>query len=323
LVGFSGGGDSVGLALLLARTAPVTGIQAGLVHVDHRLRPGSDAESAAAAGIAERIGLPFELKVLPRGCAERHPGVGVEEAARRERFLALAQAAERWGAAAIALAHQLDDQAETVLLHLLRGAGVSGAAGISEWTQVEVPWWGPRDNTARLPVWRPLLGEHRADVRALASACGIDPIADPSNDDPRLDRNWVRAELLPLLESRWPGARRALARYATIAADEDSLLGLEAEAVWARATRGGELAVDVVRELPPALARRIAHRWLAEAGGVEPSLERVEALLRAARRPSRNRKLEVGEDRVVVQRRDGSRWWFQVVTGGDKGGDGR
>src|SRR5205823_6991315 len=138
----------------------------------------SSADAAACRRLAVELGLPLIEVPLSPGLPERHPGVGVEEAARRERYVALAQAAQDVGSAVVAVAHHREDQAETVLLHLLRGAGLSGATGMAEMSRLTVPWWKPRaDRESRtIDLWRPFLDEPRSTVRGYADATGLKPI---------------------------------------------------------------------------------------------------------------------------------------------------
>jgi tRNA(Ile)-lysidine synthase len=132
VVGFSGGRDSLALAAALRWVQAVLGVEPVLVHVDHRLRASSGDEAKRAANLAESLNLRFQAVAVATPPTDVHFGVGVEEAARRERYRNLIAAAARYGACAIATAHHRGDQAETVLLHLLRGGGVHGAAGMAE-----------------------------------------------------------------------------------------------------------------------------------------------------------------------------------------------
>ncbi|HLL50879.1 MAG TPA: tRNA lysidine(34) synthetase TilS, partial [Thermomicrobiales bacterium] len=132
VVGFSGGRDSLALAGALRWATRSLGIDVVLVHVDHQLRSSSKEEAERAAALANALEMDFRGVVVAVSPAVAHPGVGIEEAARRERYRILFEAAADHGAAAVATAHHREDQAETVLLHLLRGGGVHGAAGMAE-----------------------------------------------------------------------------------------------------------------------------------------------------------------------------------------------
>ena len=141
IVGFSGGIDSLALAAALARMAPRLEIDCLLVHVDHRLRSLSGQHAEACRELATILNVPFEVVALEPGMKERTRGIGLEEVARRERYLALATTAAKWESTTILLGHQSNDQAETVLMHLFRGAGLDGIAGMHLKEHRRIPWW--------------------------------------------------------------------------------------------------------------------------------------------------------------------------------------
>jgi tRNA(Ile)-lysidine synthase len=249
----SGGADSLALLAL----AVAAGCDATAVHVDHRLRPGSAAEADVVRDAAARLGAGFRSETAPV-----EPGPNLEARARAARYAALPPGA--------LTGHTADDQAETVLLNLLRGAGLDGLAGMA-------------------PDRRPIRRLRRAETRALCAALGLEPVADPSNDDPAFRRNRVRHELVPLLD--------AIAERDVVA-----VLARQADAARAEAALLDALAADVdptdARALagaPPALARRAVRRWLRDAegpdgaagpGGAErypPDAAAVERVLAVAR----------------------------------------
>ncbi len=282
VVGFSGGTDSLALAAALGRVADLGRVEIILAQVDHGLRPESPAEQDRAEEIARLLALRFHRLALDSHPAERHPGVGIEEAARRERFRVLAALCREAGARCLVLAHQRDDQAETVLLHLLRGAGLPGARGMAEWGERSVPWWDASDGVDVLGIWRPLLDEARVDLAAYIAARGLAAIADPSNDDHRFRRNEVRHVLLPQVEAVVPGAAAALARYGRlVAADDDALDGWARRLVRSGTAADGSFTLATLRHEPPAVARRAVRVWLGDQsrGTIEVTAERVEALL--------------------------------------------
>ena len=203
VVAFSGGPDSSTLLHALARASSTLDLALTAVHVDHGLRLTSAAEAPAVAAFAGRLGIPLELHRLGlRG--------GGEGAARQARYHVLEDAAARHGAATIALGHPADDQAETVLLHLLRGAGLEGLAAMA-----------PREGLR----FRPLLGTWRRQVEAYCARHGLSPVHDETNDSLEFARNRVRHELIPLLEQRFnPRAREALVRLAQAARDEHQVV---------------------------------------------------------------------------------------------------
>jgi tRNA(Ile)-lysidine synthetase-like protein len=296
-VGFSGGPDSLALAAVLADLGPVVPLRPLLIHVDHGLRESSAANAVAAVNRANRLGLPCEVRRLAPDPVGRHPGVGLEEAARRERYVVLAEFARSHGTTVIALAHHLDDQAETVLLHLLRGAGPAGAAGMAEIAERRIPWWDdPTPAAVRtVTIWRPFLAEPRATVRAYAAALGLTAVVDESNDDPSFRRNALRREVMPAIARVFPTGAAALGRYARIAAEEDRYLDAVAERALAQATTTeGTLDWDFQGGDDPAIGRRVVVKWLRREGvQCELGLDRIEAVMRAASRTGPRRRVEI------------------------------
>lgn len=219
--GVSGGADSMALMVL----ALAAGCDVTAVHVDHGLRPGSDLEGGVVASVAARFGAHFESHRVDVGS-----GPNLEARARAARRGVLGPDA--------LLGHTADDQAETVLLNMMRGSGLEGLSGMRP---------GPR---------RPILALRRADTEALCDVVGIDYLEDPSNADPAFRRNRVRRELIPLMNS---------------IADRDVVVLLEREAGLLRdAAEFIEGLADgldptdarVLREAPPVVARTALRRWL-------------------------------------------------------------
>jgi len=276
VVACSGGPESLALLALAgdAGLAPVA------VHVDHSSREGSAAEADVVAGFAERLGTGFaaETVTVP-------PGPNFEARAREARYEALERARARLGATAVLVGHSRDDQAETVLLNVLRGAGVTGLAGMP---------------ARRGTIVRPLLDVPRAELGAVCAALGLSPLQDPMNADPVHRRVWIRREVIPALESGAARDLRAvLARQAVVArADSDLLDELAAELL---ALGPGEvgLGAAALAAAPEALARRAVRQWL---GPPPPSAEHVEAVLAVARGERRAVELPGG---IEVRRAGG------------------
>jgi tRNA(Ile)-lysidine synthase len=303
VIGFSGGVDSCALASALARLESRAPIRPYLVHVNHNLRYESVDEATQALGLAESLGLPCEQIDLSPGFQANHPGVGIEEAARRERYLALAAVAKRLGTDIVATGHHQRDQAETVLLHLLRGSGVHGASAMNERSWISVPWWEvPPQSATAIWVWRPLLNEAKADIDAYVDSIGLRPVRDPSNDDRLFRRNAVRHEILPAIEAEFPGAAAALARFAEIAGAEDELLQmLTDDAYWQCKTNEGALRLTLWLDLPRAIQQRVMLTWLRErTRSTEVSLDRVLAVCELARARRRGPMIEVGGGRFAT-----------------------
>lgn len=321
IVAFSGGRDSLALAAGLRRVRDVLGVELLLVHVDHLLRAESGEEAARAAMLAQRLSLPFTSRALKLSPSEIHPHVGVEEAARRERYGVLFEAASEIGARAVATGHHEADQAETVLLHLLRGSGVHGAAGMREWGGAPYPSAASRDISPKMgrppacevstprgrepALWRPLLREPRSAIGAYADCLGLPWIEDASNTDVSFRRNAIRHEVMPLLEARFPGATAALARYADLAAaDDDALQRMTGEALEGGVDPGGRLRVAAFAEQPLGMRRRIVRGWLARAVGAEEiSASRIDAVTALAQAGRGGSCVEIGRGWTVCLRR--------------------
>jgi tRNA(Ile)-lysidine synthase len=223
-VAVSGGADSLALLHALRVLAGPRRWRLAVVTVDHGLRPGSAADAAFVADHAKALGLPARVRTLTPADLEPHRRSGPEGAARAARYAALWPAADELGCRWLATGHTLDDQAETVLLQLLRGAGPDGLAGMSV-------------RNGRL--LRPLLTVRRSETRACCAAAGLAWREDPTNAEDGPLRNRVRRRLLPLLEELRPGATQTLARTAALAADErDWLDPLVAKALAATLSGG-------------------------------------------------------------------------------------
>src|SRR4029077_5601171 len=178
------------------------------VHIDHRLHPHSRRWSAHCRRLARSLAVPLE--VLSARIA-RAPGESVEAAARTARYRLLARSLEE--GEALLTAHHEDDQLETVLLQLLRGAGLAGMAAMPA-----------RAAFARGALVRPLLSWSRAELTAWVRSQGLEWIEDPSNAELRHDRNYLRTRVLPLIRERWPAAAATVARAARHAAEAQRLL---------------------------------------------------------------------------------------------------
>ncbi|MEV0152593.1 tRNA lysidine(34) synthetase TilS [Micromonospora sp. NPDC050686] len=260
LVACSGGADSLALAAATAFVAPRLGLRPGLVTVDHGLQPGSAERAAEVAKWAADTGLD-PVAAVPVTVAGR-PG-GPEAAAREARYQALVATAREHRAVALLTGHTRDDQAETVLLALARGAGPRGLAGMPE-----------RRELAGVPLLRPLLAVSREQTRAACVALGLAPWDDPHNADPAYARARVRHDLLPqLVRVLGPGVVENLARTARlVAADTVALDELAATALAAARVAEGGLSVAALAELPPAVRTRVLHAWARELGAPPAAL---------------------------------------------------
>ena len=240
----SGGADSISLLAL----AVASGCEPTAVHVDHGLRPGSAAEADVVAAAASRLGAGFRAERV-----QVAPGGNLEARARAARHAVLP--------GDVLFGHTADDQAETVLLNLLRGAGVEGLAGI------------------RADDRHPILAVRRHETRTLCERLGLETVSDPSNDDPRHRRNRVRAEVLPLLDDV---AERDLV---PVLARQAALLREVADLLVAQAELLDPTDVRMLVAAPPALARVAVRRWLrgCDPDDHPPDAATVERVLAVAR----------------------------------------
>jgi tRNA(Ile)-lysidine synthase len=280
----SGGADSLALLVL--------GVQAGCVvtayHVDHGLRPGSSSEAETVEKAAERYGAAYRAVTV-----ELAAGPNLEARARQARFAALPQG--------VATGHTADDQAETVLVNLLRGAATDGLAGMRP---------GPR---------HPILALRRSETRQLCEEQGLEPVEDESNTDRTFLRNRVRHEILPLLsEAAGRDLVPVLIRQASIMADESDLLDELAAGIDPADTKA-------VAGAHPVLARRAVRRWLRQLDpeGHPPSAGTVERVMAVAAGQARAcevagaGRIHRSKGRLVLDHSEGR---FEVPRGSDPEG---
>ena len=273
VVGCSGGADSTAL-LALAVDAELMPIA---VHVDHGLRDGSAAEADIVAAVAARLGAEFRsVRVTITA------GPNLEARARDARYDALEQVRVASGASTVLVGHTADDQAETVLLNVLRGAATTGLAGMPP---------------TRERIVRPLLGWRRADTHALCEQRGLPVLDDPMNHDGRFRRVAIRHEVMPLLE-RIAGRdlTPVLARQAALLREETEFLDALAVAAWPGP--GGRADAAALRALPPVLARRALRNWL---GAPPPSADEIARVLVVVE--GRARAVELAGGRAVHRSR--------------------
>jgi tRNA(Ile)-lysidine synthase len=258
LVALSGGPDSVALTHVcraLHDSSELTLV--GVAHLNHRLRSEAAADASFCVELARSLQVPIELGDVDVGHLATERRCSIEAAAHDARYTFLRAAAERLAADRIALGHSLDDQAETVLLRLIRGAGARGISGMY-----------PR----RGPFVRPLLDVGRDAIRAYLHDRGLTFREDSSNDDLRIPRNRIRAELIPLLARSYnPRIVAILGQHADRTRDEWHWLHAAARELISKAVRGDAptwtLSVDVLRDAHPAVARAAIRDVLEQASG--------------------------------------------------------
>ena len=254
LVAVSGGADSVALLHILRELAPTFSLSLHVLHVDHGLRAESVRDAEFVHALGARLGVPVDVERVAIG-----PG-SVEAAARDARYAALEAWADRLGADRIAVGHSADDQAETVLMRLLDGAGVRGLAGIP-----------PR----RGRVIRPLIETRRQALRDALVAAGQDWVEDETNRDPKFLRNRIRHELLPLLAASYttdvvPSLARAARRAREMVDALDRTATDALERLASAETGALTLPRGALATLPPPLAAETLRQAAARLGSRAP-----------------------------------------------------
>ncbi len=264
---YSGGLDSHVLLHRVVSLVRAGGLWPPLhaLHINHQLNPKAKAWSAHCERVCAALGI--ELTVLTVEVADA--GLGIEAAARTARYAAFASVL---GEGELLLqAHHLDDQAETLLLRLMRGTGPAGLAAMPS-TRV----------LGAGALLRPLLGCPRAALLAYAKAAQLQWVEDDSNSNTRFDRNFLRQLALPLLAQRWPGYRQTLSRAALQAGETQELLDALAALDFARAGRGEALGTAELMALTPARQRNLLRHWLTGRALPMPSRAQLEQLLMQA-----------------------------------------
>lgn len=260
-VAFSGGGDSLALLAALCalphRQRPRGKLRA--IHIDHGLQEASRAWARECRRLAAALEVPL---IVRRIAVEATRGASLEAAARSARYAALASLLV--DGELLLTAHHLEDQAETVLLQLVRGAGIAGLAAMPE----RAPLGGG-------VLLRPLLELPREVLHDYVRRRRLEWIEDPMNADPRFDRVYMRREVLPRLGARWPGAARALARSARHAQEAQQLLNALARADLEAAADGPDLIAAVLRRLTPARRHNLLRLWITRRGGRVPGTRQL------------------------------------------------
>ncbi|MBQ9931354.1 MAG: tRNA lysidine(34) synthetase TilS [Firmicutes bacterium] len=251
IVGISGGPDSVCLLHILSRLVPELQLKLSAVHVNHGLRgAAADEDEKRTAAFCDSLGVPCRIFRVDAGACAKEQGLTVEEAGRRLRYDAFETVRKELGDARIAVAHNADDQAETVLMRILRGTGISGLGGMEYLRQ---------DG-----VIRPLLDISRKEIEDYCREHALDPCMDQSNESTDYTRNRIRLELLPYVRENFNvNINDTLARLAAIAREESSWVDSLAEKHLAE---NEGLLLAPLRELSPVLRKRVLLLALKRAG---------------------------------------------------------
>lgn len=245
LIGLSGGADSVCLLYLLLPMIRSGRSAAEAVHINHGLRGDqSDGDEAFVRSLCAREGISLTC------CRADLQGKTDENAAREARFRLFRQRMKETGAGALVLAHHADDQTETFLMRLLRGAGPEGLRCMKS-----------DERAGGIRILRPMMNLHRGEIREALRQDGIPWREDDSNADTAYLRNRIRLELLPRLEELAPGAAERIFHTARMIGEDNDLLNAEAEALLETAADGTRLDAGMLQDQPPALLNRVLRLW--------------------------------------------------------------
>ena len=295
-VGLSGGADSTALLLACARKWPG---QVQAIHVHHGLQAAADGFEEHCAALCQSLNVPLWVKRLD---ARHTPGQSPEDAARQARYKAFEAVAIASKAQAaiksIAIAQHADDQVETLLLALSRGAGIAGLAAMpARWERAGVVWH------------RPLLQVAGADIRSWLRLQGQPWVEDPTNTDRRYTRNRIRAQLLPALEAAFPAFRETFARSASNAAQAAELLDELAQQDLLRV--GAPPHITVLQGLSRARQANVLRHWLRVAYATTPSAAQLGELLnQLAACTTRGHRIHIKVGRGFVVRSGPQLGWY-------------
>ena len=257
VLGLSGGADSVALLHVLLALRSMFGLRLFAVHVHHGLRGAdADVDEAFCRALCMRCGVAYDCVRVDAAAFAQENGLTVEEAGRILRYDAFEAARQACRAQKIAVAHHMNDNAETVLMRLMRGTGTMGLGGIPP---------------VRGAVIRPFIDVPRAEIEAYCAANGYESREDATNADERFTRNKIRQTILPMLARELnPSVTEALARTAQLAAEEDEALDMLAKRALSECAAGeGALSVSALAAQPVALQRRVVRAMLAERMGLK------------------------------------------------------
>lgn len=306
ILGLSGGRDSVALLDILYRLAPRLGFSLAALHVNHQLSRNACHWEGFCRELAADRGVPL---VVERVAVDPKDPRGLEAAARDARYAAFARCKGDF----LVLAHHQDDQAETLLLQLLRGAGPQGLAAMPALRQLADP------GRHAPGLLRPLLQVPRAQIEAYAASRRLSWVDDESNDDIARDRNYLRREVLPVVARRFPGYRQTLARAASHLAEASSLLAEVALQDAGGALRQGRLQLATLKQLAPSRRKNLLRWYLGYSGITAPSTATLEELLRQLTDARADRNLVFRFGDLEARRYRGELWLTPVLPAVDAG----
>ena len=313
IVGVSGGADSLCLMDVLLQA----GLPLVICHYNHHLRVEAEAEASYVEELAARRNVRFVLGEGDVSGSARDKKISIEEAARILRYQFLFAQAARWNAQAVAVAHHADDQVETVLMHLLRGAGLDGLVGMP--VRSLPNFW-----SERIPLVRPLLSAWREDIAAYCREQDLQPTVDITNQDVAYTRNRVRYELIPFLEQYNPRFKLALWRMGKVLGTDLGFLEEKTQVAWlACLAELGDGWVSFqsgcLAEQPPCLQQRLLRRAAATLERQDIDFEMIERATQALSQPPVSKQLDFGRGLRMFW--EGSRVWLAAWEAALPGGN--
>lgn len=283
VLGLSGGIDSVVLLSVFRKIAPILGVRLSCLHVNHGISPNAAKWAEFCSDLCLKWDVPLSIV---RVDISPHLDQGIEAAARFARHAEFERRDERW----ILLAQHQDDQAETMLLQLFRGAGIKGLAAMGE--------------VGHLPgkkLLRPLLAVQRREIEAYAKNKGLEWIDDESNLDQRYDRNYIRHCLSPLIEARYPAFKKTLSRSSRLFAESSDLLSELAQIDAVGAMDRMALNASRLAELPGPRAKNLLRYFLETCGLRMPSERRLLEMLKQLRNARRDASVSIRHDGCEIR----------------------
>lgn len=267
VAGVSGGPDSLCMLDLLVKS----GMKVFVLHVNHQLRREANDEAKMVEDLCAHMNVKCMIKTADIRALAADKKISVEEAARQFRYNALFDCAQEVGAQAVLAAHNANDQAETILMHLLRGSGMSGLMGMQ--MRSILPMW-----SERIALVRPLLKTSRGEILAYCDANNLAPVYDQSNQDTKYYRNRIRLELLPELATYNPRIMELLASMSDVISVDQSFLEAEAAKAWliCLINKGRYFVlfdINYLSALHPALLRRVLRKAITQ---IEPDLRDID-----------------------------------------------
>ena len=304
-VALSGGVDSVALLHLLHRLQCERAFLLSAIHVNHQISPHAADWADFCTALCDRLNIPLVVKTIH---VPRRAKAGLEATARAHRYRAFAEL----DTDCLLLAHHLDDQAETVLLNLLRGAGVRGAAAMPE---IRHQASGVGRMGESRPIMRPLLDVPRATLVAYAKKHRLAWIEDESNLDVAFTRNYLRHAVLPAIEARFPAYRQTLTRATRHFAEADLLLDELAAIDMASAVREGKLKLSLLQQFSPARAKNLLRTFFAVQGMPTLDADRLDDWLRQIVNARGDSRVALGVAGLVLRRYRGDIWIEPATPG--------